>query len=123
MKLVVDMNLSPDWVPYLTEQGFEAVHWSAIGAGDAPDQAIFDHARSNGMIIFTHDLDFTTMLALGHSQRPSLVQARVQDVSPVSLGPNLVAALKQFAAELDAGAIVTLLPARNRVRILPIQAD
>ncbi len=120
MKLVVDMNLSPDWVPYLAEAGFEAVHWSAIGAGEAPDRVIFDHARNNGMVIFTHDLDFTTILALGHSHRPSVVQARVQDVSPESLGPSLVAALKQFAAELETGAIVTLLSERNKVRILPI---
>jgi predicted nuclease of predicted toxin-antitoxin system len=120
MKLVVDMNLSPDWVPYLVKQGFEAVHWSAIGKGDAPDTAIFDHARAIGTIIFTNDLDFTTILALTRSHRPSIVQARVHDVSPESLGPSLVAALVQFATELEKGAIVTLLPDRNKVRILPI---
>ena len=29
MKLVVDMNLSPEWLPFLHAHGFEAVHWSA----------------------------------------------------------------------------------------------
>ena len=37
MKLLVDMNLSPSWVKYLAEAGFEAVHWSEIGSGSAPD--------------------------------------------------------------------------------------
>jgi predicted nuclease of predicted toxin-antitoxin system len=32
MRLLIDMNLSPKWVGYLTEAGFEAVHGSALGA-------------------------------------------------------------------------------------------
>jgi len=28
MKLLLDMNLSPTWVRFLEENGFEAVHWS-----------------------------------------------------------------------------------------------
>jgi predicted nuclease of predicted toxin-antitoxin system len=120
MKLLVDMNLSPDWVPYLAEKGIDSIHWSAVGLPNATDQAIFDHARANGSTIFTHDLDFTTMLALAQAHRPSLIQARVQDVSPESLGSIVVAALRQFSAELESGAIVTILPGRNKVRVLPI---
>ena len=37
MKVLVDMNLSPGWVSFLAEAGFEAVHWSDVGAGNAPD--------------------------------------------------------------------------------------
>ncbi len=32
MRLLIDMNLSPDWQLLFRENGFEAVHWSAIGA-------------------------------------------------------------------------------------------
>jgi hypothetical protein len=35
MKLVVDMNLSPDWVQILVEKGFEALHWSSVGKASA----------------------------------------------------------------------------------------
>jgi predicted nuclease of predicted toxin-antitoxin system len=31
MKFLVDMNLSPLWVPFLADQGFEAIHWSTAG--------------------------------------------------------------------------------------------
>jgi predicted nuclease of predicted toxin-antitoxin system len=31
MKFLIDMNLSPLWVPFLANQGFEAVHWSTVG--------------------------------------------------------------------------------------------
>jgi predicted nuclease of predicted toxin-antitoxin system len=35
MKVLLDMNLSPDWVGFLAVAGIESVHWSAIGAGTA----------------------------------------------------------------------------------------
>jgi predicted nuclease of predicted toxin-antitoxin system len=40
MKILVDMNLSPDWVPVLKRQGWEAIHWSRIGNPDAPEEEI-----------------------------------------------------------------------------------
>ncbi|HXN34922.1 MAG TPA: DUF5615 family PIN-like protein [Opitutaceae bacterium] len=120
MKLLVDMNLSPDWVHYFSERGIESVHWASVGSLDATDQVIMEYARTNGFMIFTHDLDFTTILALSRAHGPSVIQARVQDVSPESLGPSISTALRQFAVELGKGAIVTLLPERNRVRVLPI---
>lgn len=120
MKLLVDMNLSPAWISYLAREGFDAVHWSTIGRMDAPDRAIFDYAAEQGMTIFTHDLDFTTILAHTRSHRPSVIQVRVQDVSPESLGLSVIAALRQFSVELEQGAILTLLPERAKVRILPL---
>jgi predicted nuclease of predicted toxin-antitoxin system len=47
MKLLVDMNLSPRWVETLTQAGFEAAHWSSLGAPDASDAAIRAFARYN----------------------------------------------------------------------------
>ena len=37
VKLVVDMNLSPDWVPVLNDHGWQAIHWSAVGDPRSPD--------------------------------------------------------------------------------------
>ena len=37
MKFLVDMNLSPGWVAFLIEAGFEAIHWSNAGPADATD--------------------------------------------------------------------------------------
>ena len=38
MKLLLDMNVSPAWVPVLVADGHQAVPWSSIGRADAPDQ-------------------------------------------------------------------------------------
>ena len=40
MKLVFDMNLTPNWVNWLGDRGFEAVHWESIGARNALDEEI-----------------------------------------------------------------------------------
>jgi hypothetical protein len=45
MKILVDMNLSPDWVPVLKDAGVEGVHWSQVGNPSASDQVVMDHAR------------------------------------------------------------------------------
>lgn len=55
MKLLVDMNLSPSWIERLAQHGFEAVHWSAIGAATAGDDEILSWARVNGFVLLTHD--------------------------------------------------------------------
>jgi len=39
-------------------------------------------ARANGHVVFTHDLDFGTTLALTHAAGPSVIQVRGQNVLP-----------------------------------------
>ena len=31
VRVLVDMNLSPEWVPLLERAGWHAVHWSVVG--------------------------------------------------------------------------------------------
>lgn len=47
MKFLIDMNLSPLWVTFLAERGYEAAHWSTIGEPWAADSEIFDFAAAN----------------------------------------------------------------------------
>jgi predicted nuclease of predicted toxin-antitoxin system len=120
VKLLVDMNLSPDWVTVFAGAGFEAVHWSAVGDGRATDADILRWARQHGHVVFTHDLDFGTLLALTQSTGPSVIQARTQDTSPAHLAPLVLAALHACRVQLEQGALVTVDEARHKVRILPI---
>ena len=63
MKILIDMNLSPSWVPFLAGHGFEAVHWASVGSASAADSQILAYAEANAYVIFTHDLDFGALLA------------------------------------------------------------
>jgi predicted nuclease of predicted toxin-antitoxin system len=56
MKILIDMNLSPQWVDWFTIAGIESVHGCNIGAATAKDPEIMALALSNGYIVFTHDL-------------------------------------------------------------------
>ena len=82
MKILIDMNLSPAWAATLVRGGHEAVHWSAVGAPNAPDSEILKWARENGHIVFTHDLDFGASLAATRVGGPSIIQARTDDPHP-----------------------------------------
>jgi predicted nuclease of predicted toxin-antitoxin system len=115
------MNLSPDWVPFLRECNYEAVHWSTIGAPRATDRTIMAWARENGCVVFTNDLDFGALLAMAESSGPSVLQVRTQDVLPESLGNTILLVLSEHRAALESGAIITVDPGRSRARILPIR--
>ena len=66
IQILIDMNLSPNWVDELPSRGWPSVHWCTTGDPRATDREIMDWARTNGHV-FTHDLDFGTMLALTHA--------------------------------------------------------
>ncbi len=120
MKFLIDMNLSPLWVGFLDDQGFEAVHWSEVGQPRAADSEIFDFAAMNGWIVFTHDLDFGILLAALRTNRPSVIQVRSQDVLPAAIGPIVISAIRATEPQLMTGALVTVDSVRHRVRLLPI---
>jgi predicted nuclease of predicted toxin-antitoxin system len=60
IQILIDMNLSPDWVYELSKHGWGSVHWSTVGDPRAADREILDWAIANAHVLFTHDLDFGT---------------------------------------------------------------
>lgn len=121
MKVLLDMNLTPGWVGFLQEQGFEAVHWSTVGNPRAIDASIMEWARRGGYVVFTHDLGFSALLAVTEATGPSVIQIRTQDVLPDAIGSDVVRILRTHADVLEQGAIVSIDKLTSRVRILPIR--
>ncbi len=121
MKLVIDMNLSPEWVTVFVEVGHECEHWSTIGSPGAEDREILSWARDNQHIVFTNDLDFGAILAATQTDMPSVLQIRAQDLSPTGAKDIILQALERFADELASGALVTLDENGARARVLPIR--
>ena len=119
MKIVIDMNLSPQWVEVLKLEGHVCVHWSDVGPPNAPDREILLWARSNEYVVFTHDLDFGAILAATKADSPSVLQLRTQNVSPKRISESVVLAFKQFEELLNQGALVSIDEKRARARILP----
>ena len=121
MKVLVDMNLSPRWVPFLRGEGHDAQHWSALGAPDAPDAELMAWAEAHGFVVFTNDLDFSAILASTGRTAPSVIQLRAQDLLPDAMGAVVVQVLRQVEAELRAGALVSVDVERARIRLLPLR--
>jgi predicted nuclease of predicted toxin-antitoxin system len=120
VKLLIDMNLSPDWLDFLRASGIEAAHWAVVGEPDAPDVDIVAYAAKD-YVILTHDLDFGAILAATNGAKPSVVQFRAGDLSPATIGRHLIDALRRTEADLEQGALLTIEPGRARIRLLPLR--
>lgn len=121
IKILLDMNISPKWTQIFQTEGIEATHWSEVGDDTAKDSEIMQWAKSNRFIVFTHDLDFSAILAATNAIGPSVIQIRTQDVLPSAIGNVIITTIKQYASELEAGALITIKPNLSRVRILPLK--
>jgi len=121
MKIVIDMNLSPQWVPILKSAGHKPIHWSKVGAANASGREIMEWARSNKHVVFTHNIDFGAILAATDANFPSIFQIRTQDVSPNTLSSMVLSSLKQFERRLTEGALVTVNEKQSRVRVMPLK--
>lgn len=121
MKILVDMNLSPAWVPIFIREGWQTVHWRDIGAPNASDYDILNWARKNEYVVFTHDLDFGAILAASNADCPSVIQVRTQDVTPDHIKQPLIQILNEYRDLVLEGALISFDESRSRVRILPMR--
>ena len=71
MRLLLDMNVSPQLVPALAASGHDCAHWSTQGEPRASDEIILRYAKENGFVLITHDLDFGAILATRPKRRVS----------------------------------------------------
>lgn len=120
MKLLVDMNLSPDWIPMLQARNWQARHWSDIGASNAPDTELLAWARENDHVIMTQDLDFSQLLFNTGDFGPSVALLRMKDEFDPSSRENVFRALHLAQDALEAGALLTISGSRARLRKLPV---
>jgi predicted nuclease of predicted toxin-antitoxin system len=120
LKLLVDMNLSPDWVPLLAARGWETRHWSQLGSAHAPDTELMRWARAEGHVVLTQDLDFSQLLFATRDGGPSVVLLRIENEFDAAARNRVCAALAQAEGALVSGALLTISGNRARLRRLPL---
>jgi predicted nuclease of predicted toxin-antitoxin system len=121
MKIVLDMNTPEVWEDFLRDAGHEAIHWSRIGDIRADDDAITPWAREHGHVVFTHDLDFGSLVFTTNATDPSVLQLRVQHIVPGAAGDAVLKTLITAADSPNPGALLTIDPRRHRIRLLPLR--
>ena len=108
MRILIDVNLSPTGVTLFASRQMEAIHWTSVGDARATDDVVMAYAREHEYVVFTHDLDFGTLLALTRAVGPSVLQVRTQNVLPAAIGELVVRVATEQKAALEAGALVTV---------------
>ncbi len=121
MRILIDVNLSPEWCKTLEAHGHEAFYWLNVGTNNAADETILEYAAQNSYILFTNDLDFGTMLFHRKSKVPSVIQIRGGWLLPETAAPYVLQALEICKTQLEQGALVVLTEDRLRVRVLPLE--
>jgi predicted nuclease of predicted toxin-antitoxin system len=118
--VVIDNCLPLSWVEFLRRHGHIARHWRELGPPNAPDAEILRWALENKAVVLTQDLDFAKLLFQTRARLPSVIQLRLDDVRPTHIGEDVVQSLRQKAAQLQEGALITIKGHKSRVRFLPL---
>ena len=119
MRIIVDVNLAVRWANMLSGKGIKAVHWTTIGAANAPDIEIMSYARKNGYSVFTNDLDFSAILVSTRASGPSVIQIRAEDTRPEAHLDRVADVFVKFSSAIEQGAVITIDPNKTRLHILP----
>ena len=117
------MNIPEIRVGFLNDAGHEAVHWSGIGNIRADDVEIMTWAREHDYVVFTHDLDFGSLLFATNAKAPSVIQLRVEHIIPEIVGDAVLETFSTATEAIMAGALITIYPKRHRIRLLPLRSN
>ena len=120
MKLLLDQGLPRSAAQLLREADIDAIHAGECNLAAASDEAILGAARKEGRVVVTLDADFHALLALSEATGPSVVRIRAEGLRGQALATLMQAVLKQCEADLDTGAMVTVVEGQIRVHHLPI---
>ena len=120
LRFLVDMNLPSKTVTNLQQQGWDVFRVSQVLPMDAEDSKILEFARQQNRIIITQDLDFSSLLALGGYEKPSLITFRLSMPDSETITRKLLDLVPHIEDRLVEGCAVTIDNRSVRVRRLPI---
>ncbi|WP_272481673.1 DUF5615 family PIN-like protein [Rhodothermus marinus] len=120
VRLLADMNISPLTVALLQQQGWDVIRVSDRLPANAPDWEVLRLAREENRVLITHDLDFSSLLAISGWSKPSLITLRLHNVDPDTVARYVDRVLRRFGQRLLEGCAVSVDEQSIRLRPLPI---
>ena len=120
LRFLVDMNLPSKTTTNLQQQGWDALRVSQVLPMDTEDPKILEFARQQNRVIITQDLDFSSLLALGGYEKPSLITFRLSMPDSETITRKLLEIVPHIEDRLAERCAVTIDDRRVRVRRLPI---
>lgn len=123
MKFLLNENISPSIAPLFQEIRWNAVHAYAVGLQGKSDIQIVEYAIREGLIIITHDLDYSRIVSLSGKDKPSVLSFRVEKISKDILFSIVSLNKIQLEHYLQKGALVSIDESGFRFRLLPVVRD
>ena len=120
---LADIPISPITIEALKKAGYKCIRVSDVMASTASDQEIIEFAKKEEMVIITQDLDFSSLIALSGSTRPSVIQLRLENAAPAKISSRLLEILPEVQKALMDGAIISADERIVRTRHLPIDQE
>jgi len=120
MRFLGDMGVADSTMNWLKAKGHEVRHLRDEGLQRLPDDEIFAKAQRENRIILTFDLGFGDIAAAAGTTLPSIIIFRLLDQKPANVNRRLEVVLREAAANLSQGAIISVDETRYRIRSLPI---
>jgi predicted nuclease of predicted toxin-antitoxin system len=120
MRFLLDQGLPRSAATYLRQAGHDAVHVSEIGFERAADIMILKHAESDKRVVVTLDADFHMILGLEKLSGPSVIRIRKEGLKGQQIAECITSVFCRCAAEIERGAIVSVMPPYIRVKLLPL---
>jgi predicted nuclease of predicted toxin-antitoxin system len=120
VKLLLDNGLPRSTVAALADFGIVAEHVGSLGMADSDDDVLIAYAFAHDLVAVTLDADFHTLMAVSGAVRPSVIRVRIEGLKGPAMAAILARVLNLYAAELTAGAVVSVNPTKARCRLLPL---
>jgi predicted nuclease of predicted toxin-antitoxin system len=121
LKFIADMDISPLTVRQLKKYGWEILRVNEIMDARSSDIDILDYAGNQNLVVITHDLDYSELLAVYGYKKPSVISLRLFDMSPDSVTHRIIEIVPNLEKELKQGIVVSVDDISARFRNLPIK--
>jgi predicted nuclease of predicted toxin-antitoxin system len=120
--LLLDQGLPRSSLHHLASAQIVAHHVGDRGLAAASDEAILQEALSLGAIVVTLDADFHSLLAASGASKPSVIRSRIEGLKGEGTAKIIEQVAATAAADLIAGAAISVAQKRIAIRRLPLKA-
>ncbi len=123
MKIKLDENISRHLKPNLQQTGHDIFTAADEGLLGKSDLEVGAAAKSEGMILFTFDLEFADLRKFPPGTHPGIILFRPQSMGPLATNPFIVNFVKETDMAPLSGCTVIVDPTRVRIRRPPLDTD
>jgi len=123
LNFLANMNISPLTVEQLRKMDWDIVRVPEIMSRKSKDKDILRYAREHKKVIITHDTDFSTLLAVGGYNKPSVINLRLENATPDFVTRRIIDVVSKLGKELEEGVVASVDEVYARYRELPIKVE